>query len=63
MSVTVYLAVFIFIAVVYFGFDGVKAAMYRMTEICRQGGLFGVASYITGWNKNLNVSEMAENII
>ena len=63
MSLTVYMAVFLFIGVLYFGFDGIKAALLRMTEVCRKGGLFGAAGYISGWNKNLSMSEVAENII
>ena len=58
-----YLVLFIFIGVLYFGFDGIKRAILRMTEVCRKGGLFGVAGYVSGWNDNLNITELAENII
>ena len=42
----VYIIAFIFIAVIYFGFDGLKMQISRLLDECRKGGWLAAISHI-----------------
>ena len=42
----VYIIAFIFIAVIYFGFDGLKMQISRLLDECRRGGWLAAISHI-----------------